>query len=272
MDSFRRLYPEEYHNRFLGEGLRADGRALGEMRPLEVSRGVIASSSGSSFVRLGQTAVVAGVRCEVGEAPASEECIPIAVNVSLLPLCSPHYRKGKPPNDAQVLNTFIRQVVTRAKIISPSELRIPEQPEYSWYLIVDVYCLEKDGNLADAVVLALVGALQQTTIPAVVFSENGEQVLLDDSGAPGRPLSLSHTPIAVTSAVLLEKKLAVDPTLEEEELADAFVTAVFLENGHLCTLQHHGQSSLSDELIAHILDTAASTAASLRRTLASVPL
>lgn len=46
-------------------------------------------------------------------------------------------------------------------MISQKELKISEEiKDMVWYLYVDIYCLNYDGNILDASLLALVAALK----------------------------------------------------------------------------------------------------------------
>jgi exosome complex component RRP43 len=67
MELFRTIYPSEFYNKFLSQNVRPDGRSLLSVRKTSVSVGSITSAAGSSFVRLGHTSVVAGVKGEIGK-------------------------------------------------------------------------------------------------------------------------------------------------------------------------------------------------------------
>ena len=81
---FKRLHPATYLRRFLAEGIRPDGRACDEFRSIAVNAGgpacclamsqssiqctgSVTTADGSALVRLGETAVVCGLRVEVAE-------------------------------------------------------------------------------------------------------------------------------------------------------------------------------------------------------------
>jgi exosome complex component RRP43 len=70
--AFKRLYPSEYHRRFLQEGLRADGRALLGLRRTAVAPRAVESAEGSAIARVGNTTVVCGVKLEVGVPQAGQ--------------------------------------------------------------------------------------------------------------------------------------------------------------------------------------------------------
>lgn len=83
-ETFRRLHPRAYLERFLAEGFRPDGREVGDWRDVSVNVGVystycvvalsmttlkgsISTADGSSLVRLGDTTIVCGVKAEIAE-------------------------------------------------------------------------------------------------------------------------------------------------------------------------------------------------------------
>ncbi len=74
MELFREIYPTAFHTKFLERGLRADGRDPAEVRTFALSSGSLSTALGSSFVRLGRTTVMVGVKGElVSEGARSKE-------------------------------------------------------------------------------------------------------------------------------------------------------------------------------------------------------
>lgn len=67
MDAFKRIYPEEYYLKFLEQDVRPDGRNLTDVRNTLISVGTISTANGSSFVKIGTTSVVCGIKAEVGQ-------------------------------------------------------------------------------------------------------------------------------------------------------------------------------------------------------------
>ena len=64
--AFRKLFPEDYLDRFLAEGLRPDGRAPTAPRDLSVHVGG-SQAPGSALVKLGGTTVVTTVALDLLE-------------------------------------------------------------------------------------------------------------------------------------------------------------------------------------------------------------
>ena len=66
-----------------------------------------------------------------------------------------------------------------------------------WYLIVDLYCLDHDGNIFDACLIALISALRNTKLPVGEF-KNGKIIAEQEYPIALRlstefPLSLSFS-------------------------------------------------------------------------------
>lgn len=120
MDVFQKLHPLEYTSRFLEQNIRPDARALYSVRGASVSTGALTSCFGSALVQLGATSVVAGVRAELGRvsdsalasSPADAAACCVIANVELLPLCSPRFLPGKPPELARALGAWMNDIVS----------------------------------------------------------------------------------------------------------------------------------------------------------------
>lgn len=46
-----------------------------------------------------------------------------------------------------------------------------EKGKSAWKLMVDVYCVDHDGNVADAALIAVMAALRSLRLPAVSISD-----------------------------------------------------------------------------------------------------
>ena len=50
--AFRAIYPRQFYERFLNEGLRPDGRPLGRARPATIAVGAVSTANGSAHVKV----------------------------------------------------------------------------------------------------------------------------------------------------------------------------------------------------------------------------
>ena len=85
------------------------------------------------------------------------ECGFIVPNVELPPLCSPLFRPGPPSEEAQGMTCFVAEATS--EMIDLKELCVSVD-NLVWVLHADMICLDYDGCVQDAAVIALSAALQ----------------------------------------------------------------------------------------------------------------
>ena len=162
-----------------------------------------------------------------------------------------------------------------------------------WQLRVDVHALCDDGNLADAAALASIAALAYFRRPdAAARADGSVRVFTAEERAP-LPLSLHHTPVAVSTALFSDPRtrargggnsggggssaaaaadeepaasgaygsevLLADPTLLEERICDGRLTLIMNAHRELCGMHKLGGCPLEPAALA-----AAATAAGER--------
>ncbi|XP_054442546.1 exosome complex component RRP43 [Pteronotus mesoamericanus] len=240
---FKTVEPLEYYRRFLKENCRPDGRELGEFRATTVNVGSIGTADGSALVKLGNTAVICGVKAELAvpppDAPDKGYVVP---NVDLPPLCSSRFRPGPPGEEAQAASQFIADVVENSQAVRREDLCIAPG-KLAWVLYCDLICLDYDGNVLDACTFALLAALNNVQLPEVTINE--ETALAEVNLRKKRYLTIRTHPVATSFAVFDDTLLVVDPTGEEERLATGALTVVTDEAGRLCCLHKPGGSGLT---------------------------
>lgn len=92
----------------------------------------------------------------------------IVPNIDLTPLCSPKFRPGMTNDEAQVLSAIVDDLIKNSKWIDPKQLCISKE-KLVWMLYCDVTCLDFDGGILDASVVALCAALRCREYPLVLF-------------------------------------------------------------------------------------------------------
>jgi exosome complex component RRP43 len=111
-------------------------------------------------------------------------------------------------------------------IDSTQTLHLPDlsivSGESSWVIYADLVCLNYDGNLYDACLLALIGALKRLQLPETEVVEDGlggtrgansSEVCI--STANHRSMPVHHTLMPTTFGIFDQHRLA-DPTAAEE--------------------------------------------------------
>lgn len=156
-------------------------------------------------------------------------------------------------SESFALAQFLSRTITGARLVDLDSLCIAEG-ESVWVLRADVVCLDYAGNVADAALLSLVGALQNLQLPETQFDESGigegrrRRVVVDPT-APARPLELS-TFIVPLSFVTIDGIIVPDPTVEEEEISSSTFTVVRTSGGDVCEVYKPGGAAIDPSDLA----------------------
>lgn len=258
LEAFRRLYPSEFLHRFLEDSVRPDGRPLGRARPTSLTFAAVPTADGSAMVKLGNTTMLAGVKIEVmpPHVDAPEEGR-IVVDFQMPPICSPLVRPGRPSEAASVISEQLSNALSSSAMVDLRELCI-SHGKAAWMAYLDVYCLDSDGSLLDAALLASVAALADLRIPDVSVTDDGKvapanksmQKILGEEGVKslkivhGRRLKMGRIPMALTCA-LHGNFLLADPTAEEESILNTTVTVITDFSGNLISFYKPGGDVLA---------------------------
>ncbi|KAH3839628.1 exosome complex component RRP43-like isoform X2 [Dreissena polymorpha] len=252
-DDSRLARPLEYYRKFIQNDVRPDERSLEEFRPTVLNIGCIGTAEGSALVKLGTTSVICGVKAEIAapktESPKKGYIVP---NVELGPMCCSTFRPGPPGDQAQYLSVFTNQVIQHSKCLDLEELCILPG-KYVWTLYCDMVCLNYDGNVGDACVLALLTALQNTYLPTVTWNEDSE--CLETSDSTKIRLNVHSQPVSSTFSIFDNHILLVDPTKEEEDLSTGQLTVVTADEA-ICLVKKPGGSPLNDRQLAECINRA----------------
>ncbi|XP_075957745.1 exosome complex component RRP43 [Anarhichas minor] len=251
---FKVAEPLEYHRSFLKENCRPDGRELSEFRTTTLNIGSISTADGSALVKVGNTTVICGIKAELTnptvEAPGKGYIVP---NVDLPPLCSSQFRPGPPGEQAQAASQFIADVIQSSGVIQTEELCI-ERGKLCWVLYCDLMCLDYDGNLLDACIVALLAALKNTQLPEVTISTETSSPVVNLEKRRG--LHIHKHPVGASFCVFDDSILIVDPTAEEESLSTAHLTVVTDDEDRLCIVHKPGGTCLSGEKLQECINRA----------------
>ncbi|MAG16414.1 RNA-binding protein [Candidatus Woesearchaeota archaeon] len=229
----------------LDAGIRFDGRKLDELRKVTVEKNVSKNAEGSARVLIGDTEILAGVKTAVEQPyPDSPEEGNLMVNAELLPLSNSRFEPGPPSEEAIEVARIIDRGIREANTIDRNKLCLTPKEEV-WSVMIDVLTINAHGNLIDASAFASIVALLNAKLPkredgVVNYSELTKESI---------PLS-KNIPITVT-VYKIGKHLIVDPLPEEEDVADARLTAAVLEDGSVVAMQKGGEQPITaDEILA----------------------
>jgi exosome complex component RRP42 len=222
-------------------GKRSDGRKFDEFRNIEIEPGVISKAEGSARVKIGNTQVIAGIKMDIGEPyPDTPDSGVMTTAAELIPLASPDFEAGPPRENAIELARVVDRGIRESGLIEVDKLCI-ESGEKVWMVFIDIHILDFDGNLFDAASLASLAALLTTKVPAERFE------LGDDY-----PLPLKEPPVSCTS-VKFNGVVVMDPSLDEEEIAEARLTVATDKNGDIRAMQKGLNGSFSTDEIKKVI-------------------
>ncbi|CAN8063650.1 unnamed protein product [Agarophyton chilense] len=212
------------------DGVRSDGRAMLDIRPVTLETAVLPTASGSARVRIGKvTDILVGIKPEVTEPSqqSPDEGI-ISFTVECSSLASPDFvGRGGADLSAELSQLLTRLYTSSATRELRKSLSIIEDKK-CWILHVDALVLDSGGNLFGALSLAVRAALRVVILPKVTVipgeADDDDEIEVDE-GEFSMPESAKDAPIAVTLASLGDRGVYMaDCTSEEEACSKASIT------------------------------------------------
>jgi exosome complex component RRP42 len=242
----------EYILKLLKRGERADNRGLLDYRPLGIILSPIEKAEGSALVKLGKTQVLVGVKLDLGspfEDRPNEGVL--QVHAEFVPLASPSFEPGPPDENAVELARVIDRSIREPKVIKLDEL-VLEPGRLVWVIYNDIYLIDHAGNAIDASMIASMLALASAKLPSLVKTEEGYRI---NRGLRERSLPVSSLVATVTMAII-EDAILVDPSMEEENIADTLLTIAVDEKERICGVQKRGEKGISRSILDKAVDVA----------------
>lgn len=220
---YKEIHPVKYFRDYLQSDIRPDGRDIQGTRPLQLNVDSINAADGSATVKLGNTIVICGVKAELSQPLATAPNVGYIVpNIELTSLCAPRFRPGPPSEEAQVMSRALCDIIENSGCLDLKQLCIVKE-KLVWTLYCDVVCLNHDGCVLDAAVIAVIAALRSVKLPQINYNIDTTLCDVEEGDSSKRRLGIATTPVATTFMVF-DEKVITDPTAEEESLASTFVT------------------------------------------------
>jgi len=233
---------------------RLDGRGLLEHRPVSIKFGISNKAEGSVSVKMGKTEVVCGIKMGVAEPYTDHEGEgTMMTTMELLPLSSPNFEYGAPSINSVEIARIIDRGIRESGFIDFEKLCIKEG-EKVWSIFIDLATINDDGNLIDAGALAAILALRTARFPE--YDEKTERIKYGEFTDKKLPLNESKMPITTTFFKLGEK-IFVDPTREEEDVAEGRISIEVSKpekDEMINAMQKGGEASFSPEEIESMLE------------------
>ncbi|MEM0218207.1 MAG: exosome complex protein Rrp42 [Desulfurococcaceae archaeon] len=248
-----KLYVEQLV-KSLKRGERVDGRGLLDYRPISVILNPIEKSEGSALVKLGKTQIISGVKLDIGAPyPDRPNEGVLQVHAEFVPLASPSFEPGPPDENAIELARVIDRSLREPRVLDLEKLII-EPGKLAWVVFNDIYLVDHAGNAIDAGMLASVLALATAKMPRLLKLEQGYKI---DKSNRENPLPVRNIVVSVTMGIIGDI-VFVDPSLEEEYVAESVITIAVDEEGRICGIQKRGEKGITRTTLEKSVDIALS--------------
>jgi exosome complex component RRP42 len=243
----------------LKAGKRMDGRGLLDYRDLEIKSNTLEKAEGSAEVKLGKTHVVIGVKAGLGRPfDDTPDAGVLMVNAEFTPVAHPTWEPGPPSAEAIELARIVDRGLRSAKILNMKDLALVSG-EKVYIIFVDLYVLNWDGNLIDACGAGALAALRGTEILGYKVSKKNEV----SATGKTKKLKLRCEPIPVT-ITKIGNHFILDPSADEEQVADGRLTVTLDEKNNVTTLQKSGPTGFLVDEIKKCINIATEKAAEIR--------
>lgn len=120
---------------------------------------------------------------------------------------------------------------------------VEERIKFVWYLYIDIYCLNYDGNILDASLIAMLAALKDVKLPTVTLEDNK---LISNGVLSNGGVQLLEYPIPLTFG-LMDDYILIDPTSEEEDLLASKFTIIYSNLKKLSHISKPGGVPISED-------------------------
>lgn len=266
-EQYKIIHPIKYYRDYLNHNIRPDCRDLEKFRPVVLNIDSIKTADGSAIAKIGNTTVVCGIKAELAQPKSAEpENGYIVPNIELTPLCSPKFRPGAPSEEAQIYSRLLSDLITNSGCINPSDLCIVKD-KLVWVLYCDMTCLDHDGCVLDAALIALVAALKNLKLPMIEYDYDTHVYKVNEEVKNNIPMK--SIPIATSFMIFDDNVIITDPNAEEEHLSTTLVTVAICD-GEICLVHKPGGSALTSEQLETCLKQSLQRETSIKQLLETV--
>jgi len=267
---------QEHLYKLAEQGKRADGREFNQYRPISIEPGIISKAEGSARVRIGNTQVIAGIKMDLGDPyPDTPNSGVITTAAELIPLASPDFESGPPDQQTIELARVVDRGIRESEVIDLAKLCIIPG-EKIWIIFIDIHIIDYDGNLFDAASLAALAALFNAKVPiSQPRLKSGFDRLIEKFPEAEKyvkehpedfPLPMRDPPISCTY-VKFNNAIVVDPSIDEQEIAEARITVATDIDGDIRAMQKGLLGSFTVDEIKKIIKDSVINGSELRNKL-----
>lgn len=263
MEALRSLQLQQFHQLFLSQGKRSDGRTFNSFRATEVKMNPIESADGSCCVRLGNTSIICGVRARIEEPKPSDPSKGTLDITCKLPPNSLHsfkWSRDAHADQETMMSSRLKEILWSSSCLDMSQLVI-QDGKAVWSLDIEVIVLDFDGNILDTALTALIGCLASTSLPGVEKKDDSdgnpvnEYVFSEDK----IPLKLDSFPFSSSFALFEgpDDMMLTDATSEEEILSSSSLSIIISHpSSKIVSICKDGGAVVSDETLLNRVSVA----------------
>ncbi|OLS12748.1 MAG: exosome complex RNA-binding protein Rrp42 [Promethearchaeota archaeon CR_4] len=214
-------------------------------------------------MHLGKSRVIAGVKYDMGtpfsDTPDQGVC---TVMSEFVPMASPLFESG-PPNEMSIeLARVVDRGIRHGGCVNYEKLCV-KTGKMVYILFDDLYTIDYTGNLIDCASIAALTALINCKLPHAKWNEAKGDVEWDGSywAAPIEELPLTATFVKIGDII------CVDPSLEEELIADGRISISTNSKGFVTSMQKGGTGLFSFDEVYNCMKKAVEVTSALREKL-----
>lgn len=235
---------------FFAKNIRQDGRKFMEHRDLLANLNPIDTADTSIIIKLGNTTVLCGIKFLIDNQTTTEDLLELRI--------VPNCLEEEQPDGLEIcskLEHFIRD----SKLIDYKTLEYTNSDgEKRFFTIsIELDCLNNDGNIFDAFLVALLGALNMCKVPSIhkIIKDNNSSVQsMEVDEDKSIQLAILKYPVSVTFVMIRPKVILLDPTRDEENLANSKLKVVFNAiDGKVMLIEKTGGFPLDDSVLVKLI-------------------
>ncbi|MBS3078984.1 exosome complex protein Rrp42 [Candidatus Pacearchaeota archaeon] len=204
----------------LKDDKRLDNRKPFEYRDIEIDTNISINAEGTARVKIGKTEVIVGVKMDTQEPyPDHEDEGTMITGMEFSPMSGDRYENGPPQMDSIEVARVVDRGIRESRFVDWKKLCIKEG-EKVWSIMIDIYCINDEGNVMDASAIGAVAALKMARFPK--YDKENESVVHGEFTDTPLPLT-EHIPFTMTFHKI-GNKLLLDPNRNEEDSSEAKLT------------------------------------------------
>ncbi|CAL8462353.1 g1886 [Coccomyxa elongata] len=244
------------------DNLREDGRSCREFRPITLSVSGLQQCSGSARCSIGSTQVLVGVKVEIGvPLEQTPDCGGLQVTVECSPCAGPSYAGRAGEELGAELTKSLERYLKPGSSGRGGSLDLRALSIVSgrrcWILCIDALVLAVDGNVLDALSIAVKAALQDTRIPLVEVGvtespDEEPELELDDDPAHAKQIDTSQLPVIMTVSQA-GRAYILDASCQEETCMESAIQLAVNSSGALCGLFKRGPSAVNPAVLQEMM-------------------